>query len=393
MKMWIFLVFCTFLTIPSQIKSKSKALDVTGTAVSLFGTILDLFEIATEKDDYQELTKQLSDFQHNLNSGLSSLFLRLDKSTFQNALTGYVNTIDSCETDYLNYVTDPSDASMKNLLKCNDIMESVRPLGKYLSGTRIFDGPLLFDLYKNNKGICNGSAMESVYKTLFAEYVIGCTVATTVERIEHNVNTSLYATECRDTMSKVKDYVKSLYHNCARPSCRIFHCSVQTLFNKSPPVSPTDLHGKLLEMYPWFNFLVFQFSKGGKTKLGGNFLARHDDDHWTDTSTYDIFYFDGFTLLTKKKQNFSLVVEVSKNLLINQYFGNSTMEERFHDGLELGTFVGYAPEANSLCIDKNTEDNRECSTTGTSNTNILLPGITCKFIFCLLFFLCLSMAL
>ena len=373
--------------------SKSKApkgsLEATDTALSLFGTILDLFEIATEKDDYQELTKQLSDFQHNLNSGLSSLFLRLDKSTFQNALTGYVNTIDSCETDYLNYVTDPSDASMKNLLKCNSIMESVRPLGKYLSGTRIFDGPLLFDLYKNNEGICDGSAMESVYKTLFAEYVIGCTVATTVERLEHNANTSLYAGECRDTMSKVKDYVKSLYHNCARPSCKIFHCSVQTLFSKNPPVSPKDLHEKLSQIYPWFNFLVFQFSKGGKTKLGGNFLARHDDDHLTNKSTYDIFYFDGFTQLTKEKQKFSLVVEVSKSLLIDQYFGNSTMEVNFHDGLELGTFVGYAPQTNSLCIDKKTEDNRKCSTTGT--TNILFPEI--NVIFCSLFFLCFQIAL
>nr|XP_022289628.1 uncharacterized protein LOC111101433 [Crassostrea virginica]XP_022289629.1 uncharacterized protein LOC111101433 [Crassostrea virginica] len=389
MKLRIFLVFCTFLTIPSPIQSKSKALDVTGTAMSLFGTILDLFEIATENDDYQELTKQLSDFQHNLDSGFSSLFSRLDKSTFQNALTGYVNTIDSCETDYLNYVTDPSDASMKNLLKCNGVMESVRPLGKYLSGTRIIDGPLLFDLYKNNEGICNGSAMESVYKTLFAKYVIGCTVATSVERIEHTANTSVYATECRDTMSKVRDYVKILYNDCARLSCKVFHCSVQTLLN--PPGSPKYLHEKLSKNYPWFNFLVFQSSKGGKTKLGGNFLARHDDHHLTNKTTYDIFYFDGFTQLTEEKQNFSLVVEVSKYLLNGQYFGNSTMEERFHDGLEHGTFEGYAPKANSLCIDKNTEDNRDCSTTGASS--ILRPGITCNLIFCLLFFVRLSMAL
>ena len=170
----------------------TAALDVTDTALSLFSTITDLFEIATENDNYQELTRQLSDFQHNLNS----LFLRLDNSTFQKPLTGYVNTIDSCETAYLNFITDPSNASRKKILKCSDIMESVRYLGKYLSGKTIFDELLLFDLYKNNDGICNGSAMESIYKTLFADYVIGCTVASLIVMLENGANTKLYANEC-----------------------------------------------------------------------------------------------------------------------------------------------------------------------------------------------------
>lgn len=40
----------------------------------LLDLIFDLFEIATENDDYQELTKQLLDIQHNLNSGQRFLF-------------------------------------------------------------------------------------------------------------------------------------------------------------------------------------------------------------------------------------------------------------------------------------------------------------------------------
>ena len=87
----IFLVLAIFSSIPYTF---TAALDVTDTALSLFSTITDLFEIATENDNYQELTRQLSDFQHNLNS----LFLRLDNSTFQKPLTGYVNTIDKFET-------------------------------------------------------------------------------------------------------------------------------------------------------------------------------------------------------------------------------------------------------------------------------------------------------
>ena len=47
---------------------------------------------------------------------------------------------------------------------------------------------------------------------------LGCTVASAVERIEHGGIASLYSSECKDTMSKVMDYVKSLYPTCALPS-------------------------------------------------------------------------------------------------------------------------------------------------------------------------------
>ena len=383
-KLPIYLVVCIFFMIASTTHSASNTtkLEVTNTALSLFCTIRDFYQISADNGDSGELTKQLSDFKQNLNTGLSSLLARLDKLTYQNALTGYINRIDSCEIDYLNYVANPSVESKTNLMKCSDIMESVRPLGKYLSGDKILDSPLLFDLYKNKESICDGPAMENIYKTLFTDYVIGCTVASTIERIEHGGIASLYSSECKDTMSKVIDYVKSLYHTCALPSCRSFHCSVQSIVSKSPPGSPDDLDKRLSEMYPWFNFLIFQFLKGGKTTVGGNFFARHDDGHWTRGSTYEIFFFDGFKPLTKEKHVFSLVIQVSRKLRIGLSFGNSLMNFDFHDGLDLGTYVGYAPENNFLCNDRNTEDNRQC-TKYTGISSILIPGL--NFIFYLFF--------
>ena len=231
--------------------------------------------------------------------------------------------------------------------------------------------------------------MESIYKTLFADYAIGCTVASTLARIEHGRNASLYANECHDTMSQIIDYIKSLYHTCALPSCKSFHCSVQKLFSKDFPASAADLHERLSEMYPWFNFLIFEL-KGGKTTIGGNFFARHDDGHSTRGSTYEIFFFDGFKPLTKEKHSFSLVIQVSKKLLIGQSFGNSSMNKEFHDGLDLGTYVGYAPENNFLCNDRNTDDNRQC-TKYTGKSAILSPKPSS--IFYLFFLLRVSMGL
>lgn len=142
---------------------------------------------------------------------------------------------------------------------------------------------------KDSNGVWNGSALDStcIFKTLFADSVIGCTVATTIERIEHGGIASLNAIECKDTMSKVVDNVKNLYQNCAPPSCRTFHCSVQSLFSRYPPGSPNDLHSRLSEMYPWSNFLNFEFSEGGETKVGWNFFVRHYGDHMKNGSKYD----------------------------------------------------------------------------------------------------------
>ena len=341
----IFLVLGIFSSIPYTF---TAALEVTDTALSLFSTITDLFETSTENDDYQELTRQLSDFKHILNSGLSSLILRLEKSTFQNALTGYVNTIDSCETDYLNYVTGPSDASMKNILKCSSIMESVRPLGKFLSGKTILDELLLFDLYKNNDGICNGSAMESIYKTLFADYVIGCTVATLIEMLENGANTKLYANECKDIMYTIMDYVKSLYRKCASMSCRNFHFSVETLFRNGQISSSSGLHKVLTDMYPWFNFLVFKLLKGGKVTTSGNFFIGQDGDHWNNGYQYDILFFDANLEITSEKTMYSLIIEIHDQFYKDSYFGNSTMRESL-EILPFRTFRGFATVNNEFC--------------------------------------------
>nr|XP_022288112.1 uncharacterized protein LOC111100476 isoform X2 [Crassostrea virginica] len=345
----------------------SVILEAANSAVSLFTTISDLFQISTEKNELQLLAETLSELKHNLKIGLNSLLIRLEKSIYQNALTRYIDKINSCKKDYFNYVANPSDAAKRNLVKCSDIMESVRPLGNLLSGQRIFDSHPLFDLYKDGEGVCNGSAIESISKNLFADYVIGCTVASTIEAFENGVNTTLYGNECKDTISKVITYMRRLYSDCALPSCKTFHCSVQSLFGEIPPTSSQDLYSKLSEMYPWLNFLVFKLSKRGKVTAGGNFSIGHYDSHWINGYQYDIFFFDAYIQIIKESLNYSIAIEVPEELYDGHYFGNSTMTKIYFNGLTLTTFVGYASENNALCNDTS-EYIRECHGTGTSNT-------------------------
>ena len=163
----------------------------------------------------------------------SSLITLLEKFTYRTILTGHIEKIDSCDTEYLNYVNNPSEISIKNFKRiCSGITSDVRSLGKYLSGTSIFDGPKLYDLYKDSKGVCDGSAIEAIYTTLFAKYEKGCKVAIGLEKLENNGKTS-FDVECEDNKSIIKDFVKQMYHNCATSSCKAFHCSVQRLVKGS----------------------------------------------------------------------------------------------------------------------------------------------------------------
>ena len=181
----------------------SIILEASESALALLMSVIDLFKSSTEQNEIEHLTKQLSYFKNNLKIDFNFLFATtFSKSLFENAIAGYIENIESCKTDYLNYVDNLPDSSMEN---CSDIMGSVRPLGKYLSGARMVDGLLFFDFFRDEEGVCNGSAIESVFKALFADYVIGCSVATTIEEIENEANTRLYANECNDIMSTVVD--------------------------------------------------------------------------------------------------------------------------------------------------------------------------------------------
>lgn len=132
----------------TEAPSPSAILKGTNSALTIIGSIVDFLNIHKEEDNFEHLAAEFSSFKKEWKASLTSIFQKIDKSTYQNVLTGYVNRIDSCEEDYNDFIANPSEATKKNLLKCSDIMHDVRPIGKYLSGESIIDAPPLFELFK-----------------------------------------------------------------------------------------------------------------------------------------------------------------------------------------------------------------------------------------------------
>lgn len=131
-------------------------------------------------------------------------------------------------------------------------------------------------------------------------------------------------------------------------SCRNFHFSVQTLFRHGQIFSSSELHKMLTDMYPWFTFLVFKLSKGGKVTTSGNFFIGQDGDHWNNGYQYDILFFDANLEITSEKKMYSLIIEIHEQFYIDCYFGNSTMRESF-ETLPFRTFRGFATVNNEFC--------------------------------------------
>lgn len=363
----------------TEAPSPSAILKGTNSALTIIGSIVDFLNIHKEEDNFEHLAAEFSSFKKEWKASLTSIFQKIDKSTYQNVLTGYVNRIDSCEEDYNDFIANPSEATKKNLLKCSDIMHDVRPIGKYLSGESIIDAPPLFELFKK-EGICNGSAMESVFKSLFADYLTGCTIAHTIAIIENTGH--LYANDCKVGMSEIQNNVKELYRDCAPSSCTSIYCYVENQIGGSLTMTPKSLHESLSNEYPWFSYLILQTSRESEVTVEGNFSARHSSGHWKNPYKYDIIYFDSNIQLTSERKNYSLFMEVSLKFLESYYFGDSTFAKNF--GLNFGTFSGFASENNVLC-DDTMPYNRQCY--GPSAANSLNPELYIIFSF-FLFILC-----
>lgn len=343
----LFLLIVSFLPFHSAALSFSVILQAAKSALTFIETIVDVFTTSEEEKQLEDLTKEMSSLKQNLRTELNSLLATLHENSYKTVLTVHTDKIESCEKDYFNYVSSSSNATLNYLKKCNNIIDSVRTLSKYLYGEAIFASPPLFDLYKD-KGVCDGYAIDNIFKYLFADLVVGCTIASTIELLEHGPNMKLYENDCKHRMSKVKEYVKSLYHDCAISSCKTFHKRVQELVMDSSPTSPKDLYENLSGIYPWFNFLVFQFSLGGKATASGNFSIAYDGGHWISRYQYDIFFFDANLQIKKEKEIYSLTIEVHEKFYVGHYFGKSIMAESMAAGSTFRIFQGFAQKTNNL---------------------------------------------
>ena len=331
--------------------------EMTDSALSIVTTISDLFQTSTVRNELDNLTREIFSLKEFMNNAIS-LLTNLSDDIFKLFIRDHINTIESCEIDYRTYMANSTDAAKNNLLKCRNIMLNVRPLGNYLSGLPILENRRLFDSYINKAGVCNGQAIDSVLKNMFADFCIGCKIAKTIEYIENDGKSGHYANECQETMSRISMNTKQLYKNCARHSYKDFNNSVQTLFkNVSAFTSLKELRANLSAKYPWFEFIIIQMSKFSKAKVGGNFSVAHFEMHGENFS-YAIIVFDESTKVSIEKQNFSLAIDVNEKNYKGHYFGNSTMSISHFAGLPI-RFKGFAQENNLSCNDRNNSENNE----------------------------------
>lgn len=350
--------------------------------MKLVREVIDMFTTSTEEKQLEHLTQEMSTLKRAMNSSNGRL-LQMVKETYKTVLTENIDKIESCEKDYYNYLANKSNATRKNLEKCHDIIENVRILGKYLSGKSIVDTSPLLDLYKDRNGVCDGAVINGVFKYVFSNLAVGCSVVRTTEELTHISRTILYTNECKTIMNDVLKYMEREYNGCAPKSCNTFHNHVQSKLASHTSLTAGALHGKLSEMYPWFNFLVFRFGNSGKATKAGNFSLGHDDGIWLLGHRYDIFYFDARIQISQQNQKYLLLIEVHEKYLKGSYFGNVSMETTHYAGGTFKVFQGYASENNVYCAKPNTytvvgEEGKEGNqSNGADPRRTQLPVIWC----------------
>lgn len=317
--------------------------------VKLVREVIDMFTTSTEEEQLEQLTQEMSTLKRAMNSSNSRLLQMVKETSYKTIITANIDKIESCEKDYYNYLADKSEVARKNLEKCNDIIQNVRTLGKYLSGNSIVNTPPLLDLYKDADGVCDGAVINGVFKYVFSNLAVGCSVVRTTETLTHGHDADLYNNECKTIMNAVLKYMESEYNGCAPKSCNTFHRHVQSQLASHSSLTVGALHGKLSEMYPWFNFLVFRFAKVGKATDAGNFSLGHDDGIWLQGHRYDIFYFDARIQISQQNQKYLLLIEVHEKYLRGSHFGNVSMETTHYAGDTFKVFQGYASENNVYC--------------------------------------------
>lgn len=345
------LLICVLSCLPllSNAAIFSNILGGVVSVVKLVREVIDMFTTSTEEKQLEQLTQEMSTLKRAMNSSNSRLLQMVKETSYKTILTANIDKIESCEKDYYNFLADKSEVARKNLEKCNDIIQNVRTLGKYLSGNPIVNTPPLLDLYKDADGVCDGAVINGVFKYVFSNLAVGCSVVRTTEALTHGPDEDLYNNECKTIMNKVLTYMESEYNGCAPKSCNTFHSHVQSQLASHSSLTLGALNGKLSEMYPWFNFLVFKFAKGGKATDAGNFSLGHDDGIWLQGHRYDIFFFDARIQISQQNQKYLLLIEVHEQYLLGSHFGNVSMETTHYAGDTFKVFQGYASENNVYC--------------------------------------------
>ena len=237
-----------------------NSLPVIGDIAALFSDDGNSFEDSVIKA-LENLSEKLQELSSEVTNNKDNIF-KLEKvlhiSIIQTQLANDESEIDSCFTDYENFLKNPSGiAEIYRMEICYDKITSLRDIGNVLKGQRItVDSKPLFVAIIDKRGYCNGTEISTVFKYLYGLYLKGCASLTMAERLKFN-NSNIYLSECNTTNHEIFIYLRNLYSSCMsnKPCSK----STERSLIGSVLEHATDANNifiELINLLPWYEIVL-----------------------------------------------------------------------------------------------------------------------------------------
>lgn len=356
MKGFILILLC----VTPLISGKAlKVKEVAELALSVISLSIDFVDTLTSNDDLDKVEESIK----NLQNSVSELHNKLDytaqlvenlinliqEQPYKISLSQHIEKIKSCKTDLENVLQQPtSTAARENFRKCYNIIDSVRAIGGYLSGHAIVGLHPFFELYRHKEGYYRGLAIKTMFQYLFTHFIDGCTVVVTAERIKFNQSSQLYKDECLNTVKDINSYMKSFYRKCIMQSCSWFLSQATALLKTPDIVNASSANNVLQNNFPWFEFLVLEFSTSDSTLNNmGTFFVNAKTFDLQKPYRARVFWTDSFVAFAQNRSN-EREQDVQIPISICNYEGSSygmNLSRMLYLDEKLFSFVGFTSDS------------------------------------------------
>lgn len=337
-----------------------KLKKVAENAIAVIKSSIDFIkEIITENDSEnskEQLHNRLDNLHRKLeytNEKVDELFDVIKQQSYKILITGHVNQIRSCMTDFNIFLQKPnSTAARENFGKCYNIIDNVRVIYDYLSGHPIIGLPPFFELYRHKDGYYHGLAIKTLFQYLYRHFIDGCTALVAAERFKYNQSSTLYSDECLKMVENINSYMESLYRKCFDASCPWFLSQVAELLRRPEIVDVSSALKILQDNFPWLRFKLFKTN---------NFKSDIENKGTFPLNFYTFPFLDGYIQLfwTESSVSFDKTNKTENALFVNltisisEPMGSSNgmeLSKELHEEEKLYTFVGYTTDrSNDTC--------------------------------------------
>lgn len=284
-----------------------------------------------------DYTKQLAEDMHRL----------LKEKSYFELFNQNIEEIQSCNTDLQYVFKDPTHmVARENLKKCYNIMSNVRAIGRYLSGKPIVGSKPFFESFYYDDGSCKGKDIETIFRGIYTNFIDGCTVVVTAERMLHYNLSTIYRDECWAVNKNISAYMSSFYGKCINQSCSSFHSRVSALLENLDKVDSSTVYNALQRNFPWLQILVIEvFNIEAVVENNGTFFL-NSKTIVVQNKVFQFFWTDVFVMFFKNRTNEnqkSVNVTVSYRDFESWFFGMNLSYENPLETKRISAF-GYTSD-------------------------------------------------